>query len=273
MHRALARILVLVTLTGALLASGVAHAAVSTALTPATQTVTPGSEFDLFFDVTSSGSAFNGYDLVVSFDPSALTFVPLAPTTLQQGCLMTGSCSTACGNTFHIFSAGPDSVSVNNVLLCNNSFLNGPGHLYKLRFRASNVTQTTQVIVRRTRFYNAGLFVGPVTTANALVGIGVNVGVGEGGTVHAGAWQAEPNPSTGRIEFRASGDASGLVSAEVLDLQGRVLHRLAPVWVGARGPLVWDGRGADGARLPAGMYLVRLRRGAQVQTTRVTLLP
>lgn len=273
MYLSLPRLLVLGLLLGLLSGADRARAAVATALTPATQTVAPGSDFDLFFDVTSAGSSFNGYDLVVSYDPAALTFLPLAPTSSQQGCLMTGACSSACGNTFHVFAAAGDSLSVNNVTLCNGFSMTGPGHLYKLRFRASNVAQQTSVLVRRARFYNAGLFVTPVTTAGAQVGIGVSVGVGDRPGADTGGWRAEPNPSSGRIEFRAEGEASGLVTGEVLDLQGRVLHRWSPLWVGARGRMAWDGRDATGARLPAGLYLVRLRRGAQVETTRVTLLP
>jgi hypothetical protein len=87
------------TLAVALLAAP-ARAAVTVAITPANGTVTPGTDFDLFVDVTSAGSQFNGFEMVVEFDPAVLTFVPLAPTTLQQGCLMTGSCSGSCGNTF-----------------------------------------------------------------------------------------------------------------------------------------------------------------------------
>src|SRR5262249_57742701 len=75
------------------LAAPPARAAINVGLVPATQTVTPGSDFDLFIDVTSAGSAFNGFDAVVSFAPAALTFVPLVPSTSQQGCLMTGGCS------------------------------------------------------------------------------------------------------------------------------------------------------------------------------------
>jgi hypothetical protein len=186
---------------------------------------------------------------------------------------MTGLCSAACGNTFHLYSAAGDSAVANNVLLCNAQSLTGPGHLYRLRFKASNTLQTTTVTVRRARFYNAGLFVTPVTTANATIGIGVTVGVEDRGTSMPRGWRAEPNPSSGRIEFRADGDGAGLVTGEVVDLQGRIVHRWSPVWVGARGHLAWDGRGADGARLPAGLYLVRLQRGTQRHSTRVTLLP
>src|SRR5262249_24992677 len=152
-------------------------ASVSMGLTPASQSVTPGTDFDLFINVTSAGASFNGFDAVVSFDSAALTFVPLAPTTSQQGCLMTGTCSASCANTFHLFSAGGDSLSVSDVLLCNQTFLTGPGHLYKLRFHASNTIQITHVRVRRTNFYNAGLFVTPVQTADAVIGIGVTLGV------------------------------------------------------------------------------------------------
>jgi hypothetical protein len=273
MNRSLKGSILIAALIGTLSGAGSARAAIATALIPASQTVTPGAQFDLFFDVTAAGTAFNGYDLVVEFDPAALTLVPLAPTTSQQGCLMTGGCSAACGNTFHVFNAAGDSAAVSNVLLCNAQALTGPGRLYKLRFQASNVVQSTTVRVRRARFYNAGLFVGPVTKLDALVGIGVSLGVDDLPGKSTGAWRAEPNPSAGRIEFRSEGDASGLVTGEVLDLQGRVLHQWSPVWVGARGRLAWNGQGADGARLPAGLYLVRLRRGQQVETTRVTLLP
>lgn len=272
MNRTFARILAAAALTGVLLGGAPAYAAVTTALTPATQTVAPGSDFVLNFDVTAAGSAFNGFDLVVEYDPAALTLLTDS-LNAQQGCLMTGGCSAACGNTFHRFTAAGDSAVANNVLLCNSFALTGPGRLYRLRFHASNTLQTTTVTVRRARFYNAGLFVTPVTTANATIGIGVTVGVGEGRSTLPSGWHAEPNPSSGRIEFRAEGDAAGLVTGEIVDLQGRVVHRWSPVWVGARGRLAWDGRGADGARLPAGLYLVRLKRGAQVQSTRVTLLP
>src|SRR5512145_2614324 len=118
----------------ALCAVSPAHAAVRVALTPALQTVAPGSDFDVFVDVTEAGSAFNGFDLVVGYDPAALTFLPLSPTTLQQGCLMTGACSGACGNTFHVFGAAGDSLAVSDVLLCNQFSLTGPGRIYKLRF-------------------------------------------------------------------------------------------------------------------------------------------
>jgi hypothetical protein len=254
-------------------AAGSARAAVSVALTPATQTVTPGTDFDVFVDVTSAGSAFNGFDVVVSFDPAALTLLPTAPTTLQQGCLMTGGCSGACGNTFHIFNAAGDSAAVSDVLLCNSFFLTGPGHIYHLRFHATTTVQVTQLDLRRARFYNAGLFVTPVSTASCQVGIGVNLAVGGPGAGLARPLRVEPNPSFGRVHLVSEDDVAGLVEANILDLQGRLVQHLGPAWLAPHARLGWDGLDARGARAPAGLYLVQIRRGAQVQHARVILLP
>jgi hypothetical protein len=254
----------------ALTAPAPARAAISVGLTPASQSVTPGTDFDLFIDITSAGSAFNGFDAVVAYDPTALTFLPLAPTTLQQGCLMTGTCSSACGSTFHLFSAAGDSVSVSNVLLCNQIFLTGPGHLYKLRFHASNTQQGTHVSIRSSTFYNAGLFVTPVSSSDATIAI--TLGVGPGGPARSGAVRVEPNPSFGRVEFVNDGGAA--VSAiEILDLQGRVVRALTPGDPTAGSRLSWDGRDARGARLPAGVYQARIHRDGRMESTRVVLLP
>ena len=247
-----------------------AHAVVSMGLTPASQTVASGSDFDVFIDITNAGSAFNGFDAIVSFDPAVLTFVPLAPTTNQQGCLMTGGCSAACGSTFHLFSAAADSVSVSDVLLCNQIFLTGPGHLYKLRFHASGNHVITNVNIRSANFYNAGLFVTPVQTSNATIGIDITLGVGPTPAPGGARVRVEPNPSFGRVQF-VSESAADLGAIEILDLQGRVVRSLEPASPGAR--VTWDGRDARGARVPAGVYAARIHRGDGIQLTRVVLLP
>lgn len=254
-------------------AAGAARAAVSTALTPAIQSVQPGTDFDVFVDVSSAGSAFNGFDVVVSFDPGALTLLPTNPTTLQQGCLMTGSCSAACGNTFHVFSAAGDSIAVSDVLLCNSVSLTGPGHVYHLRFHAGNTTQVTQLSLRRAKFYNAGLFVTPVSTTSCQVGIGVQVGVGAPVPGLARPLRVEPNPTFGRVDLVSEDEAAGLVEVNIVDLQGRLVQHVGPAWLGPHSRLGWDGRDSQGARVPAGLYLVRIRRGGQVQNARVILLP
>jgi len=258
-------------------AASPARATVSAGLTPASQTVTPGTDFDVFFDITVAGASFNGFDAVVSFSPSALTFVPLAPTSLQQGCLMTGGCSAACGSTFHLFSAAGDSLSVSDVLLCNQIFLTGPGHLYKLRFHASNTPQITHVRVRSTNFYNAGLFVTPVSTSDATIGIGITLGVGPSGPAVPGRVRVEPNPSFGRVAFVSDGEAgSGLDAVDaidILDLQGRIVRSLVPGGAAAAARITWDGRDARGVPVPAGVYQARIHRNGRTELTRVVLLP
>jgi hypothetical protein len=250
-----------------------ARAAISVGLTPGTFTVTPGTDFDLFIDITTAGSQFNGFDAVVSYDPAALTFLPLAPTSAQQGCLMTGGCSAACGSTFHVFAAAGDSLSVSDVLLCNEVFLTGPGHLYKLRFHASSTAQITHVNFRSVNFYNAGLFVTPVNSSDATIGIGMNVGVGPQGP-GAPRVRVEPNPSFGRVQFVSEAGAGALERVEILDLQGRLVRALVPSGSAAGARLTWDGRDAHGARVPAGVYQARVHRdNGRTELTRVVQLP
>ena len=255
-----------------------AAAGVSVGFSPATQTVSPGTDFDVFVEVLAAGSQFNGFDAVVSYSPAALTFLPLAPTSSQQGCLMTGACSASCGNTFHLFSAAADTLSISDVLLCNQISLTGPGHLYKLRFHASNTPQITHLTFRSVSFYDAGVFVTPVQTSDATIGIGINVGVDPGAARPGVRVRVEPNPSFGRVQFVAE-DAgvpgiagSGLTQVEIVDLQGRLVRRLGPDWLGGGARLGWDGLDAHGVRVAAGVYLAKIRRGGGLQLTRVVLL-
>ncbi len=265
----------LVTALCALAIAGVvrpAAAGVSVGFSPATQTVSPGTDFDVFVEVLAAGSSFNGFDAVVSYSPAALTFLPLAPTSSQQGCLMTGACSASCGNTFHLFSAAADTLSISDVLLCNQISLTGPGHLYKLRFHASNTPQITHLSFRSVSFYDAGVFVTPVQTSDATIGIGINVGVGPGVAVPGVRVRVEPNPGFGRVQFVAEDAGRGLTQVDIVDLQGRLVRRLGPDWLGGGARLGWDGLDAHGVRVAAGVYLAKIRRGGGLQLTRVVLL-
>lgn len=79
--------------------------------------------------------------------------------------------------------------------------------------------------------------------------------------------RAWPNPSSRDVSFRLAvpGD---YVSLEVLDTGGRRVRELTVSDGFAR----WDGRDARGARVPAGVYLVRLREGNAVHSLRVVRL-
>jgi hypothetical protein len=142
---------------------------VHVALLPASQTVAPGSEFELTLTVTQAGSAFNAFDAYVGFDPTALTPVPMSPISQQEGAYFVGSC----GSRLHRFRAGVDRDTVSDVLLCAGASRTGPGDIYRLRFRASETPQATVVrFLPGLQFYNAGLFVEPEYATDAVVGIG-----------------------------------------------------------------------------------------------------
>ena len=244
------------------------------ALMPFQQNVAPGAEFDIEIDVTQAGYAFNGFKAVVTYDPAALTFLPSSPLSLQQGCLMTGGCSGACGNTFHSFTAAADSLVANNVTICDQFALTGPGQIYKLHFRASTTPQVAYVRFRRATFYNAGLYVVPVATADAAIGIGVTLDAGGAPAPLPGLrLRAEPNPARGSVAFAIEADAPGELSVEVHDVSGRLMRRWSGGWqAGGVRRLSWDGTDARGARSPAGIYLVTARSGDRSARTRVTLL-
>jgi hypothetical protein len=83
-----------------------------------------------------------------------------------------------------------------------------------------------------------------------------------------------PNPARGGVSIAFSLRAPGTVAFHVLDLNGRqvALVPAQPFATGQRSA-AWDGRGAAGQRLPAGLYFVRMTvDGEVVGTTRITLL-
>jgi len=246
---------------------------VHAALMPATQTVAPGSEFDVEIDVTQAGASFNGFEVVVQYDPAVLTFLPASPVSLQQGCLMTGACSAACGNTFHVFSAAGDSLKANDALLCDQFSLTGPGQIYKLHFRASTTPQLTGLSFQRAAFFDAGVNVTPLTLNGCTVTIGNPVGVGPSAPTSGLAIRAQPNPFRGVVHLSIQSDVSGEQDLRVIDMLGRTIRRLPAQRVELGGRSVeWDGTDQLGARAPAGTYWIRLRVGDRVRQIRVVLL-
>jgi hypothetical protein len=249
-------------------------AGVASELQPALGFVAPGAEFDVDLVVPSAGASFNGFHATLGYDPAALTFLQASPVSAQQGCLVTGACSPACGLTFHLFQAAGDSLSVDLSLLCDQVSLTGPGQLYRLHFRASNTAQVTYVTTRRASFLAAGVFVNPVTTTSSRIVIGSPAGVDAAADgVPALRISAGPNPAQGPVALALASARDGVQDVDVLDLSGRLVRRLSSSWQprGAR-RLAWDGTDARGARLPAGVYLVRLRVGGQLALARVTMI-
>ena len=240
---------------------------VTTALMPASLTVAPGSEFDLELQVTQAGSNFNGFKGVVAYDPAALSLVPLSPVSLQQGSLMTD----ACGNTFHRFQEGTGVDTLTDVLMCNGVSLTGPGQIYRLHFRASNTPQTTSVwIVPGTlKFYDAGLYVTPVYSANARIGIGMPpAAVGDAGGPGGPSLAVAPNPSRGRVVFTLGPGHAGAESLTVRDVQGRVVRKFVP----SGRQIAWDGMHEIGRPVPNGTYFATLDAGGRSTTIRFSLV-
>src|SRR5262249_9398739 len=152
----------------------------------------------------------NGYEMTIGYDPRVLTLLPTNPTTNQQGCLMTGGCSLACGNTFHNFVAAGDSITVTDVLLCNQVALAGPGHVYQLRFHAqSSPPTTTQIFLRRATFYNDGTALPTIHGTRTAIGIGVGLAVDPTAGGGLRALRAEPNPAYGHARFVLDDDTGG----------------------------------------------------------------
>lgn len=84
------------------------------------------------------------------------------------------------------------------------------------------------------------------------------------------AW---PNPASGPLRIAFTLPRSGETDLAVFDTQGR---RVATVRRGMleAGPheLAWDGRGADGENVAAGLYLLRLRTAEGASTRRITVV-
>jgi hypothetical protein len=233
--------------------------------------VAPGGNFIIDMDVTEAGSEFNGFDAIVTYDPAVLTLIP-ETSSWRQGCLMTGTCSAACGSTFPFFQFAADSIDIALSLTCNQVFLTGPGQVYRLHFQVSNTPQVTNLHFRRCRFARDGILVTPVYTADATIAIGGALGVGDD-PVAALRVTAQPNPSRGAVSLAIASPRDGQQEIEILDLSGRRVRTLSAGWFprGSR-TVAWDGADAQGARLPAGIYLVRTRAGELLRQTRVTLL-
>lgn len=254
-----------------LLLAASARADVNLVLTPSQGTVAANTEFDVFVDLSGASASFNGFSLVLGYDPTRLQLMPMAPTSQQEGCLMTGLCSASCGSTFHSFSAAGDSVVINDYLFCNQTAVSGPGRLYRLHFKSTLLGGPTSVVARRATFYNAGVQVNPVHASNALITLSSNVGVGDR-AAGALALHAQPNPAYGRLRLVLEGGDTGSAEADILDLMGRRVRHLGPVTLGAVSSLEWDGLDEHGAPARGGLYLARVSRGSRVHTTRFVLV-
>ncbi len=83
-----------------------------------------------------------------------------------------------------------------------------------------------------------------------------------------------PNPFGFEISVRFGVARRGPVSVTVHDVEGRLVRTLLAGKIlesGVRN-ILWDGRDDRGNEVASGVYLCRLRTGAQATTTRMVLL-
>ncbi|MCB1184611.1 hypothetical protein KDM41_14370 [bacterium] len=244
----------LVLLAGA--AATPARAGITARLTPTAGQVAVGAIFDVDV-VVEDGDAFNGFDLVIGYDPSRLVFLG-QPRTGAPGELMTEACG---GAPFHFFDVSPDSsrLAVSYVLLCSGVEVAGPGRIYTVRFQARDVPGATGIdLGPGTRFFAAGIQVGAVDLAGTEVQIGTASAVPDRAPAVA-PLVAAPNPFNPRTQLRFELPEAGPVRLRVLDLRGRVVRRLVEESRPA-GPLValWSGEDDAGRPQPGGLYLAEL---------------
>ena len=244
------------TVAALLLTATAAWAGVRVAIQGPAGAVTPNTDFDVDIVVTEAGSAFNGIDLIVTYDPAALTLVPRSPLSLQEGTLMTAACS----NRFHRFRPGADRDTIIDVLLCAGTSVTGPGQIYRLRFHAASTPQATTIrLAPASRIYQAGVAVTPVELTDATIGIGLALDATATleGTL---TLNATPNPFRRETRIAFTVPEPGPVDVAVSDVSGRTVRRvhrgLLPA--GAH-TFAWDGRTSDGSEARPGVYFVSVR--------------
>jgi len=82
-----------------------------------------------------------------------------------------------------------------------------------------------------------------------------------------------PNPFNPRAEIGFAIDHEAEVTVDVLDARGRCVASLGRHHLAAgQHRLTWDGDGHDGRALPAGVYLFRVRAGAEAMTVKAALV-
>lgn len=88
------------------------------------------------------------------------------------------------------------------------------------------------------------------------------------GSFEAASIRVITRPGTGSYELRLRGFPEGPRNVSLYDVQGRLVRD----WTltGSDG-VVWDGRQADGARAPSGVYFVRGRASGTISNTRMVL--
>ena len=241
-------------------------------ITPAEVVVDPGDTFLVEIAILEEGPEFNGYDALVGYDPTRLTFLQMNPLSDQEGPLMT----EACPNRFHIFNVSQDStiLTVNHVLLCSEVTMTGPGVVYRLQFQCKEQTGPTELqLLAGTQFYDAGIFVNPLLTYDAQIVIGVVSPAPEVAPHFRIPLRAHPNPFNPSTVITFELPGTRRTELGIFALDGRLVRTLVSgVLSGGSHSYSWDGCDRNGRSLPSGSYAVFIQTEDQTATHSVTLI-
>ena len=125
------------------------------------------------------------------------------------------------------------------------------------------------------RFYNAGLYVNPLVSTDATIGIGVPVAVDEDAGPGGGVLDVTitPNPTRRGAVFTLKSDRPGLQRVGIHDARGRMVHRFGEIVAGAgTRVLAWDGADSAGHAVPPGVYFVTYEVAGRRVSSRITLI-
>lgn len=247
-------------------------AGVTLHLIPGDLIVDPGDSFLIELTVPTPADSFNGYDAVIGYDPSLLTFLQEANVADQEGPLMVDACPSL---RFHRFILAPDSTSItiNHVLLCAGVKVAGPGVLYRLRFRAKGTLALTRIrVLEGTQFYDEGLYANPLFSHDALIHIGQGTSASPPPWTHL-RLRAAPNPFNPRTMLSFDLPTDGWADLRIYAADGRLVRVLVEE-VRPRGfqTVAWDGTDGRGRAVASGFYTARLFHEGKAASTGLVLL-
>lgn len=240
-------------------------------LLPAAPMVNLGDTFDLELTVAAPSDSFNAFEATLTFDDSLLTFIPLT-TAQREGALMT----SACANRFRLFSQSEGQINLTLGLLCAGVKVAGPGVIFRFRFQVA-VPGPVQsaVAITSIQFANAGSYVNPVTSSDALVTIGDLTAVPDGEPRGFAAPSAAPNPFRRATQIAFTPQHDGPLRIEIFAVNGRRVRTLfaGEATAGVELRSTWDARSDAGAVSPAGVYFVTVAGREGNATSRLVRLP
>jgi hypothetical protein len=257
------RALVATVLTLALAAAVLAAPTVF--IEPAALTVDTLDPFEMSIRVDAGTDTLTGFLVEFEFDPGVIELVAAIEGSLFADC----GCATLFG--WDVF--GPGVHACHDVTLGAASYVLCPGELVRLRFLGTGPGTTALSLSAVDLRDMQRLPILPVFTEGAVVTFDPGTGVEEGalGGISIGPGQPNPFRDGTSIGYALPSALAGGV-AEVFDISGRLVRRLAVPAGRTSGALYWDGRSETGAALASSVYVLRLSsEGRTAQTTLVKI--